>query len=113
MGEESSIKEIKTVKAPLCTLFYEHSEWDTGFGVCCADTLKRIVPENGVSLFEISATYAKQVPPNRYYILGTSEKHAKGRLLDAAGDWMKITAIRRLQGKEAENILEEVCKIMW
>lgn len=95
------------MKRPLCTLVYEQNEWITDCGVVSQTTLKRCIPDDGVFLFEIKATYAKQVPSCKYYYLGTSTKDARERFTNTMS-WMKITEVRLIPpGEEAERVLTD------
>ncbi len=97
MSDKNGSKANEVLKSGrLCTLVYEQTEQYT--------SLKRCIPNEGVFLFEISATYAKQVPPSKYYYLGTSMKNAKKRFTSYI-PWMKITGAHLVQGEEAERIL--------
>ncbi len=95
----------KLFKSRLCTLVYEQDEWDTDLGVASQMVCKECIPDEGISLFEISATYAKQVPPAKYYYLSTSIKSAKERFFNVMGSWMKVVSIRLVPSEEAKHIL--------
>lgn len=92
-------------KGLMCTLVYEHSEWVADTEIESETHLQRCIPDDGVFLYEIKATYAKQIPPTTYYYLGKSVKHAKERFSNVMS-WMKITDIRLIPpGEEAQRIL--------
>lgn len=70
-------------------------------------SVTRCIPHQGVSLFEIKATYAKTVPSATYYVLGDTKKMAKGRFENTM-TWLTITSIRLIPpGEEAESILTD------
>lgn len=86
----------------LCQLVYEPYESKCGTGI----VLTRCIPNDGVWLYEIQATYAKQIPSAKYYYLGRTEKEARSRFQNTLGSWMTITSIRLIPpGDEAERIL--------
>lgn len=88
----------------LCQLIYEPFETKCGMGI----VLTRCVPNDGVSLYEIQATYAKQIPSTKYYFLGRTEKEARSRFQNTLGSWMTITSVRLIPpGDEAEHILTD------
>lgn len=88
----------------LCQLIYEPFETKCGMGV----VLTKCIPNNGVSLYEIQATYAKQIPSTKYYFLGRTEKEARLRFQNTLGSWMTITSIRLIPpGDEADHILTD------
>lgn len=90
---------------PLCTLVYEHNEWDTDYGPVQQAFLKRCIPNEGIYLFEVCATYAKRIPPSTYYYLGACEKDVRERFAHLMG-WMTATSVRLIPpGDEAERIL--------
>ena len=85
----------------LCDLEYETFNTPYGEG----KTLKKCIPKEGVSLYEIKATYAKQVPPTTYYYLGRNKQDARKRFLNTI-PYMNITSTRLIPpGEEREQIL--------
>lgn len=88
----------------LCRLIYEPFETE----YCKGTVLIRCIPNDGVSLYEIQATYAKQRSSTKYYYLGRTEKEARSRFQNMLGSWMTITSIRLIPpGDEAECILTD------
>ena len=73
--------------------------------------LKRRIPFDGVSVYEVKATYAKQVPVTTYYVLGRTEREARNRFSGTLV-WMKIKAIRKMRKEEAESVLTDRFKIL-
>lgn len=88
----------------LCQLIYEPFKTEYGIGT----VLTRCIPNEGVWLYEIQATYAKQIPSSKYYYLGRTEKEARSRFYGTLGSWMTINSIRLIPpGDEAERILTD------
>lgn len=88
----------------LCQLIYEPFETEH----CKGTVLTRCIPNDGVQLYEIQATYAKQRPSTKYYYLSRTEKEARSRFQNTLGSWMTITSIRLIPpGDEAERILTD------
>ena len=85
----------------LCDLEYEVFNTPHGEG----RTVKRCIPKEGVSLYEIRAQYAKQVPPTTYYYLGRSKQDARKWFLETI-PYMTIVSTRLIHpGSEADRIL--------
>lgn len=73
--------------------------------------LVRCIPKDGVYLWEIRATYDKNIPPTTYYRLGKTKTDVRRDFNDTMC-WMKITSIRLVPyGDEAEAILTNWMKI--
>ena len=93
------------------SLYYEpiYEDTDTKYGHLTR--LVRIVPKEGMWLFEIQATYAKRVPSTTYYILALNKSHAVKRLKSIL-TWLDVTSVRKIPpGDEAEDILTDPLKM--
>lgn len=91
----------------LCKLVYAEVGTKYGHGT----ELVRCVPNDGVCLYEICATYAKQVPYSTYFYLGRNEKDAKTRFLSVMS-WMTVVKIRLISSEtEKEDILTDKFKM--
>ena len=77
---------------------------DTEF-IESAKKLVEIIPNEGVLLFEISATYAKQHPVSSYYVFGMNERDARRRFKKYLSSIGIIETVREVKGKEEESIL--------
>lgn len=87
----------------LCKLEYRDFSTEHGYGT----ELVRCIPNEGVWLYEIKATYATNIPSTTYYYLGRDLKEAKARFAKAM-PWMRVTSIRLISpGEEAEQILTD------
>ena len=90
----------------LCDYIYEPFSTPSGYG----KVLKRCVPRDGVFVYKISATYAKQIPCSTYYVRGRTQKEAAERFKGTVG-YMKITSVVMIPLGEAEAILTDRYKI--
>ena len=73
--------------------------------------LTRCIPNDGVNIYEICATYAKAKPSTRYYYFGRNIAEATLRF-KITMPYMKITSIRQIPyGAESEQILTDPLKI--
>ena len=90
-----------------CDYIYESYTTGTGYG----KRLVRCVPYDGVFIYEIGATYAKQRPCSFYYVFGRTEKEARNRFKSAYGDYMKIMSIVIVPEDKVNDILTDRLKI--
>ena len=91
----------------LCDYIYESFSTPSGYG----KVLARCIPHEGVFLYEIRATYAKQIPSSTYYVLRRTQKEAVSRFKRTL-EYMKITSIVMIPpGDEAEAILTDRYKM--
>lgn len=85
----------------MCTLIYKPFKTEYGEG----EVLDRCIPKEGVWLWEIQATYAKQHPVSTHHVLGRTKEEALERFHNTMS-WMTVTSIRCIPpGAEAELIL--------
>lgn len=71
----------------------------------------RCIPNDGVNIYEIHATYAKTKPSTRYYYFGRNVAEAKSRF-KVAMPYMSIMSIRQIPyGEESDQILTDPLKI--
>ena len=77
-----------------------------------ARKLVEIIPREGVWLFEIKATYAKQHPASSYYVLGMNEKDVRRRF-KRLFSWIGIIeSVREVEGNEKRSILKDMKKFI-
>ena len=69
--------------------------------------LRRCVPDDGILLFEVKATYSPTHPPATYYRLGKSVGDVKRQFTESMC-WLKVVLVRHIPpGEEAEAILTD------
>ena len=80
---------------------YREFENHEGYGWVQA----RCIPDEGINLYEIKATYAKQHPCNKYYVFAKTKKEARKRFKDTL-TWLHIIeSICEVNKNEIEKIL--------
>lgn len=87
-------------------------KYETEMGVDFVHTyFTRCIPNDGVNIYEVYATYAKAKPSTRYYYFGRNIAEAKLRFKTMM-PYMNITSIRQIPyGAESEQILTDPLKI--
>lgn len=77
------------------------------------EKLVRCVPNEGIKLYEIKGTYAKNRPSVSYYFLAANKIEAKQKFLNTMA--LKITSIREIiDEQEKESILTDITKMpLW
>lgn len=95
------MKEYKQYKVRTETSVLTYDVYDSGDAL-----LDRCYPLDGFYLYEIKATYAKSKPATSYYVLGSSAKDAKRRLLQVC-PWLYVVCLRMITGEEADEILSD------
>ena len=91
-----------------CKVVYETDENGVKYAARC------ILPERA-SLFEIKATYAKQLKPATYYLAAESKGQAK-RIFVQRFPWLsKIDSVRKIESeREKEEILTDINRMpLW
>lgn len=75
--------------------------------------LDRYIPHEGYDLFVIGATYAKQLPPSKYYVIARTLKEARTIFKKKHGDILSvIKVVERCDTDLKERILNhcQECK---